>query len=61
LRHREPTRAGLAIDVLTGWLHEPRAIEPLCDLLDRSTTDATILKQAAVGLGRLGVGGPSLR
>ncbi len=53
LRHREPTRAGLAIDVLTGWLHEPRAVEPLCDLLDRST-DAAILKQAATGLGRLG-------
>jgi HEAT repeat protein len=52
LRHREPTRAGLAIDILTGWLHEPRAVEPLCDLLDHST-DAAILKQAATGLGRL--------
>jgi len=53
LRHREPTRAGLAIDLLTGWLHEVRAVEPLCDLLDEST-DAAILKQAAAGLGRLG-------
>jgi hypothetical protein len=52
LGHREPTRAGLAIDVLTNWLREPRAVEPLCDLLERST-DAAILKQAAVGLGRL--------
>ena len=31
LRHREPTRAGLAIDLLTGWLHETRAVEPLCE------------------------------
>ncbi len=53
LRHREPTRAGLAIDVLTNWLKEPRAVGPLCDLLDQST-DAAILKQAARGLGRLG-------
>ena len=53
LRHREPTRAGLAIDILTGWLHERRAVEPLCDLLDQAT-DAAILKQAATGLGRLG-------
>ena len=52
-RCREPTRAGLAIDILTGWLHEPRAVEPLCDLLDHAT-DAAILKQAATGLGRLG-------
>ncbi|HTP08002.1 MAG TPA: HEAT repeat domain-containing protein [Anaerolineae bacterium] len=52
LRHREPTRAGLAIDILTGWLHEPRAVEPLCELLDHAT-DAAILKQAATGLGRL--------
>jgi HEAT repeat protein len=52
LRNREPTRAGLAIDILSGWLHEPRAVEPLCDLLDHST-DAAILKQAATGLGRL--------
>jgi HEAT repeat protein len=53
LRHREPTRAGLAIDVLTDWLHEARAVAPLCDLIDEST-DASILKQAALGLGRLG-------
>jgi hypothetical protein len=52
LRHRESTRAGLAIDVLTRWQPEPRAVEPLCDLLDQST-DAGILKQAALGLGRL--------
>ncbi len=53
LRHREPTRAGLAIDVLTNWLREPRAVEPLCDLLEQSK-DAAILKQAARGLGKLG-------
>jgi HEAT repeat protein len=53
LRHREPTRAGLAIDILAFQLHEPRAVEPLCALLD-SATDAAILKQAARGLGALG-------
>ena len=52
LRHRESTRAGLAIDVLTHWQPEPRAVEPLCDLIDHAT-DAGILKQAALGLGRL--------
>lgn len=53
LRHREPTRAGLAIDILVDRLHESRAVEPLCELLDRAS-DAAILKQAARGLGRLG-------
>jgi hypothetical protein len=53
LRHREPTRAGLAIDILVDGLHELRAVEPLCELLDRAS-DAAILKQAARGLGRLG-------
>lgn len=52
LRHREPTRAGLAIDILTRWRPEPRAVEPLCELLNHAT-DAAILKQAALGLGRL--------
>lgn len=52
LRHREPTRAGLAIDILTRWQSESRAVEPLCELLDHAT-DAAILKQAALGLGRL--------
>lgn len=52
LRHRESTRAGLAIDVLTRWQPELRAVVPLCDLLDQAT-DAGILKQAALGLGRL--------
>jgi len=53
LRHREPTRAGLAIDILAYHLHELRAVEPLCRLLD-ATTDVAILRQAARGLGALG-------
>jgi len=53
LRHPEPTRAGLAIDLLTEHLHEPRAVEPLIELLT-TTHDAAILKQAARGLGLLG-------
>jgi HEAT repeat protein len=52
LRHPEPTRAGLAIDLLAERLHEPRAVEPLIELL-ASAHDAAILKQAAHGLGVL--------
>jgi HEAT repeat protein len=53
LRHPVPDRAGLAIDVLTRMLHEPRAIVPLIELLDYSR-DAAILKQAALALGEFG-------
>jgi HEAT repeat protein len=53
LRHPEPTRAGLAIDILAERLRDPRAVEPLIGLLSEST-DAAILKQAARGLGLLG-------
>lgn len=53
LRHPEPTRAGLAIDLLAGRLHEPRAVQPMVELLGR-TRDAAILVQAARGLGELG-------
>jgi len=53
LHHPEPDRAGLAIDILAGRLQEPRAVEPLIDLLGGST-DAAILRQAVHGLGMLG-------
>ena len=53
LRRPEPTRAGLAIDVLAGRLHEPRAVSPLIQLLAESR-DAGLLVQAARGLGQLG-------
>jgi len=53
LRHPEPTRVGLAIDILADRLHEPRAIAPLIDLLAESE-DAAVLRQAARGLGWLG-------
>jgi HEAT repeat protein len=53
LRHPEPTRAGLAIDLLAGRLREPRAVRPLMALLGDSR-DAAILVQAARGLGTLG-------
>jgi HEAT repeat protein len=53
LRHPEPTRAGLAIDVLAHKLHEPRVVQPMIDLLG-ATQDISILKQAARGLGALG-------
>ena len=53
LRHPEPTRAGLAIDILTQRLHESRAVEPLLDLLT-TARDYDILAQAARGLGLLG-------
>lgn len=53
LRHPEPTRAGLAIDILAERLRESRAVEPLIALL-ASADDAAILKQTAHGLGLLG-------
>ncbi|MDI6693970.1 MAG: HEAT repeat domain-containing protein [Anaerolineales bacterium] len=49
----DPTRVGMAIDVLTKWIHEPRAITPLQMLL-LSDVDAHRLVLAARGLGRLG-------
>ncbi len=52
LRHPEPTRAGLAIDLLAGHLREPRAVLPLIDLLN-TAHDIAILQQAAHGLGLL--------
>ncbi|MGQ9553210.1 MAG: HEAT repeat domain-containing protein [Anaerolineae bacterium] len=52
LHHPEPTHAGLAIDILAERLREQRAVEPLVALL-ATTSDATILKQAAHGLGLL--------
>lgn len=53
LRHPEPTRVGLALDVLSNWMHETRAVEPICALIER-TNDPALLKQAALALGRLG-------
>jgi HEAT repeat protein len=53
LHHPEPTRAGLAVDVLGGRLHEARAVQPLIELLGRAV-DAALLMQAARGLGELG-------
>ena len=53
LRHPEPTRAALAIQVLIEMLAEPRAIEPLIGLLD-TASDAYVLKCAAAALGRFG-------
>jgi len=32
---KETNRAGMAVDVLTKWIHEPRAIVPLTMLLER--------------------------
>lgn len=51
LRHFEPTRAGLAIWILSEMLAEPRAVLPLIDLLD-TADDAFVLKSAAMALGR---------
>lgn len=51
LRHPEPTRAALAIQILSEMLAEPRAILPLIGLLD-TTRDAYVLKCAVVALGR---------
>lgn len=49
----DPSRAGMAVDVLTKWLHEPRAIVPLLLIL-QSDGDAFRLVMAARGLGWLG-------
>jgi len=49
----EMSRAGMAVDVLTKWLHEPRAIVPLTMLLGRKA-DPYPLVLAARGLGWLG-------
>lgn len=51
LRHPEPTRAALAIQVLSEMLAEPRAIMPLIQLLDIAS-DAYVLKCAVAALGR---------
>lgn len=53
LRHPEPTRAGLAVYVLTEMLHEPRSVEPLIALM-QARPDLAVLCAAAAGLGRLG-------
>jgi HEAT repeat protein len=49
----ETGRAGMAVDVLTKWLHEPRAIVPLMILLQQDS-DPYPLVLAARGLGWLG-------
>lgn len=49
----ETNRAGMAVDVLTKWLYEPRTIVPLTMLLGRKD-DPYPLVLAARGLGRLG-------
>jgi HEAT repeat protein len=51
LRHFEPTRAALAIQILSEMLGEPRAVLPLIELLD-TARDAYVLHSAAVALGR---------
>jgi HEAT repeat protein len=51
IRHPEPTRAALAIQVLSEMLAEPRAVPPLIDLLD-SAHDPYVLRYAVVALGR---------
>lgn len=52
LRHPEPTRAGLAVHILGEMLQEPRAVEPLIDLV-QARPDAHVLKLAVQALGRL--------
>jgi hypothetical protein len=49
----DPTRVGMAIDVLTKWLHEPRTIVPLVLLLE-GDVDSHRFVMAARGLGWLG-------
>jgi HEAT repeat protein len=48
----ETNRAGMAVDVLTKWLHEPRALVPLTMLLERKG-DPYPLVLGARGLGWL--------
>lgn len=50
---RDPSRVGVAVDVLSGWLHEKRALVPLIHLT-QTTQDVECLWMAAQGLGRLG-------
>ena len=50
---KETSRAGMAVDVLTQWLHEPRAFLPLTMLLE-CTGDPYPLVIGARGLGWLG-------
>lgn len=49
----DPTRVGMAIDVLTQWMHEERAVVLLLALLN-APSDAHRLVMAARGLGELG-------
>jgi HEAT repeat protein len=51
LRHFEPTRAALAIQILSEMLADPRAVAPLMELLD-TAGDAYVLRSAAEALGR---------
>mgnify|MGYP005844955629 CR=1 FL=1 len=51
MRHSEPTRAGLAIQVLSEFMGERRAIPPLIALLE-TAHDAYVLKAAVDALGR---------
>lgn len=51
LRHFEPTRAALAIQILSEMLREPRAVVPLIELLD-TARDAYVLYSAVAALGR---------
>jgi len=50
---RDPTRVGMAVDVLTLWLHEKRVLVPLIHLA-QTTQDVECMWLAAQGLGRLG-------
>ena len=50
---KETGRAGMAVDVLTKWLHEPRAFVPLTMLLEQDC-DPYPLVIGARGLGWLG-------
>jgi len=51
LRHFEPMRSALAIQILSDMLGEPRAVVPLIELLD-TARDAYVLHSATVALGR---------
>jgi HEAT repeat protein len=51
----ESDRAGMAVDVLTKWMHEPRAVVPLVMLLER-THDPYSQVIGARGLGWLKAG-----
>lgn len=50
LRHPEPTRAALAVYILSDMLAEPRAVLPLIELLE-AARDAFVLQSAARALG----------